>query len=132
MCSGTLSAAQAVTWNKFSSMRGKECCLNAFLMRPKQRKPEINSEPELQSRRTNGESEAIETLPEMIENLSQCICHTKLLNCCSLSTDNAAVVLMMVAADSVAAVMKHNPGSEPERASDLLETKTEGTSTRND
>ena len=39
---------------------------------------------------------------------------------------------MMAAADNVVAVMKYNPGSEPERAPDLLETKREGISTRND
>lgn len=50
----------------------------------------------------------------------------------SFSRDNAAAFLMMVVADNVAAVMKYNPGSEPERASDLLESKTGGTSTRND
>lgn len=123
--------SSAVTWNKFSSMRGKECCLNAFLMRAKQREPEINSEPELQSRRSNGESEAMGNWQEAAETLPQCICHTKLLKCCSLSSDNAAAFLIMVAADNVA-VMKYNPGSEPERAPDMLETKREGTSTRND
>lgn len=30
---------------------------------------------------------------------------------------------MMVAADNVAVVMKYNPGSEPGRAPDLLETE---------
>lgn len=104
-------------------MRGKECRLNAFLMRAKQKEPEINSEPELQSRRTNGESEAMGTWQEVAETLPQCICYTKLLKCCSLSSDSAAAFLMMVAADNVAAVMKYNPGSEPERSPDLLETE---------
>lgn len=124
--------SSAVTWNKFSSMRGKECCPNAFLMRAKQREPEINSEPELQSRRTNRESEATGTWQKVAETFPQCICYTKLLKYCSLSGGNAAAFLMMVAADNVAAVMEYNPGSEPERAPDLLETRRERISTRND
>jgi len=72
------------------------------------------------------------TWQDASETLPQSICHTKLLKCCCLSTDNAAAFLMMAAADNVVAVMKYNPGSEPERAPDLLETKREGISTRND
>lgn len=125
--------SSAVTWNKFSRLRGKECCLNAFLMRAKWREPEINSEPGLQIRRTSGEGEAMGTWQEVAEILPQCICHTKLLKCCSLSSDNAAAFLiMMVVADNVAAVMKYNPDSEPESAPDLLETKRGGISTIND
>lgn len=101
-------------------------------MRAKQRGPETNSEPELQSRRTSGESETIGAWQESAETLPECICHTKLLKCCSLSRDNAAAFLMMVVADNVAAVMKYNPGNEAERASDLLESKRGGTSTRED
>lgn len=92
-------------------------------MRAKQREPETNSEPELQSRRSSGESEAAGPWQEAAETLPGCICRTKLLKCCSLSRDNAAAFLMMVVADNVAAVMKYNPGSEAERASDLLESK---------
>lgn len=124
--------SSAMTWNIFSILRGKECCPNAFLMRAKRREPETNSEPELQSRRTSGESEAMGTWQAVAETLPECICHTKLLKCCSLSRDNAAAFLMMVVADNMAAVMKYNLGSEPERASDLLESKRGGTSIRND
>lgn len=101
-------------------------------MRAKRREPEINSDSGLQSRRTNGEGEAMGTWQEVAEILPQCICHTKLLKCYSLSSDNAAAFLMMVAADNVAAVMKYNPDSEPESAPDLLETKRGGISTIND
>lgn len=38
----------------------------------------------------------------------------------------------MVAADNVAAVVKYDPGSEPERDPDLLETRRERISTRHD
>lgn len=101
-------------------------------MRAKRREPEINSDSGLQSRRTNGEGEAMATWQEVAEILPQCICHTKLLKCYSLSSDNAAAFLMMVAADNVAAVMKYNADSEPESAPDLLETKRGGISTIND
>lgn len=124
--------SSAVAWNKFSIMRGKECCPNAFLMRAEEGEPETNSEPELQSRRTSGESEAMGTWQAVAETLPECICCTKLLKCCSFSRDNAVAFLMMVVADNVAAIMKYNLGSEPERASDLLESKRGGTSTRND
>jgi len=50
-------------------MRRQEWCPNAFLMRSKQREPEINSEPELQIRRANGESEAMGTWQEVAETL---------------------------------------------------------------
>lgn len=101
-------------------------------MRANQREPEISSEPELYSSRTNGESGAMRTWQEAAETVPQCTCHTKLLKCCSLSSDNAAAFLMMVAANNVAAVMKYNLGSEPGRAPDLLETKRGGTSSRHD
>lgn len=60
-------------------MRRKEWCPKAFLMRTKQREPEINSEPELKVRRASGESEAVGTWQEVAETLPQCICYTKLL-----------------------------------------------------
>jgi len=39
---------------------------------------------------------------------------------------------MMVTADNIAAVVKYDPGSEPERVPDLLETRRERISTRHD
>lgn len=56
----------------------------------------------------------------------------KAVEICSLSGDNTAAFLMMVAADNVAAVVKYDPGSEPERDPDLLETRRERISTRHD
>lgn len=56
----------------------------------------------------------------------------KAVEICSLSCDNTAAFLMMVTADNIAAVVKYDPGSEPERVPDLLETRRERISTRHD